>query len=72
MVGQNSKYLNSIIWWPIDDISDVPRVFGKKDEPLFFRTLISSVNVFPIVITRRDVFPTVINGRKECVSDSYN
>ena len=20
--------------WPIDDISDVPRFFGKKDEPL--------------------------------------
>ena len=30
--------------WPIDDISDMPRLFWKKDEPLIFPTVISSGN----------------------------
>ena len=37
-----------------DDISDVPRFFRKKDEPLFFPTVISSGKVLPIVISRRE------------------
>ena len=36
--------------WPIDDISDVPHFFRKKDEPLFFPTVISSGNAFSTVI----------------------
>ena len=44
----------------IDDISDVPRFFRKKDEPLFFPTVISSGNVFSTVITSGNVFSTVI------------
>ena len=52
-----------ILRWPIDDISDVPRFFRKKDEPLFFPTVISSGNVFPTVITSGNVFSTVITSR---------
>ena len=46
--------------WPIDDISDVPRFFCKKNEPLFFLTVISGGNVFPLVITVGNRFPLVI------------
>ena len=49
--------------WPIDDISDVPRFFRKKDEPLFFLTVISGGNMFPTVVTSRNLFPTVITSR---------
>ena len=52
-----------IVRWPIDDISDVPRFFRKKDEPLFFPTVISSGNVFSTVIISRNVFSTVITSR---------
>ena len=48
---------------PIDDISDVPHFFRKKDEPLFFPTVISSWNVFLTVITSGNVFLTVIISR---------
>ena len=48
--------------WPIDDISDVPRFFRKKHEPLFFPTVISSGNVYSKVITSRNLFPTVITS----------
>ena len=51
-----------IVQWPIDDISDVPRFFRYKEEPLFFRTVISSGNVFLTVITSGNLFPTVISG----------
>ena len=51
-----------IVRWPIDDISDVPRFFRKKDEPLFFPTVISSGNVFSTVISGGNVFPTVITS----------
>ena len=49
----------TIIQWPIDDISGVPRFFRKKDEPLFFPTVISGGNVFSTVTTSGNVFPTV-------------
>ena len=49
----------SHVRWPIDDISDVSRFFRKKDEPLFFPTVISSGNSFLKVITSRNLFPTV-------------
>ena len=52
----------SLLRWPIDDISDVPRFFRKKDEPLFFPTVISSGNVFSTVITSGNVFSTVITS----------
>ena len=38
----------------------VPRFFRKKDEPLFFPTVISDGNVFSIIIISGNVFPTVI------------
>ena len=49
--------------WPINDISDVPRFFRKKDQPLFFPTAISGGNVFSTVITSGNLFPTVISSR---------
>ena len=49
--------------WPIDDISDVARLFRKKDDPLFFLTVITSGNVFPTVISSGNEFPTVITSR---------
>ena len=67
--------------WPIDDISDMPRFFRKKDEPLFFPTVISSGNVFWTVITGGNVFSTVITSGKvfptvitsrNAFPDSYN
>ena len=48
--------------WSIADISDVPRVFRKKDEPLFSLTVISRGNVFAALITSKNVFPTVITS----------
>ena len=42
--------------WPIDDISDVPHFFRKKDELLFFPTVISAGNVFSTVITSGNLF----------------
>ena len=48
--------------WPVNDISDVPRFFREKDEPLFFRTVTSSGNVLSTVITSGNVFLTVITG----------
>ena len=48
--------------WLIDDISDVPRLFRKKDEPLFLLTIISSGKVFSTVITSGNLFPTVITS----------
>ena len=50
---------NMFLGCPIDDISDVPRFLRKKDQPLFFRTVISSGNVFSTVITNWNMFPTV-------------
>ena len=52
----------TFIRWPIDDISDLPRFFRKKDEPLFFPTVISSGNVFSIVITSGNVFSIVLTS----------
>ena len=49
--------------WPIDDISYVSRFFRKKDEPLFFPTVISSGNVFPTVTTSGNLLPTVVTSR---------
>ena len=49
--------------WPIDDISDVARLFRKKDDPLFFLTVITSGNVFPTVISSGNEFPTVKTSR---------
>ena len=57
---------------PIDDILDMACFSKKKDEPLFFPTVISSgnvlstvitsVNLFSTVITSGNLFPTVISG----------
>ena len=55
---------------PIDDILDMARFSKKKDEPLFFptvirnvlSTVITSVNLFSTVITSGNLFPTVISG----------
>ena len=52
-----------LVRWPIDDISNVPRFFRKKDEPLFFPTVISGGNVFSTVITSGNLFRTVITSR---------
>ena len=49
--------------WPIDDISNVPPFLRKKDEPLFFPTVISGGNVFSTVITSGNLLPTVITSR---------
>ena len=51
-----------LLRWLIDDISDVPCFFRKKDEPLFFPTVISSRNVFLTVRNRENVFLTVISS----------
>ena len=50
----------------MDDISDGPRFFRKKDELLFFPTVISSGNVFSTVITNGNVFLTVITSGNNC------
>ena len=64
------KKINSVVRWPVVDISDVPDV---PCEPLFsptvisggneFSTVVISGNLFPTVTTSRNVFPTVINKR---------
>ena len=46
----------------IDEISYVPNFFRKKDEPIFFLTVISSGNVFSTVVTSGNLFPTVITS----------
>ena len=46
----------------MDDISDGPRFFRKKDELLFFPTVISSGSMFSTVITNGNVFLTVITS----------
>ena len=58
---QHSFFASSTV--AIDDISDVPRFFRKKDEPLFFPAVITSGNVFPTVISGENVVSTVITGR---------
>ena len=40
----------------------MPRFFRKKDEPLFFLTVISGGNVLSTVITSRNLFPTVVTS----------
>ena len=59
---KKKKFQRASLRWLIDDISDVPRLFGKKDEPLLFPTVISSANVFPTVITIGEVFLTFTSG----------
>ena len=58
--------------WPIDNISDVPRFFRKKDKPLFFLTVISSENVFLTVITSGNLFPYNKRERVPTVITSGN
>ena len=59
---KKKKFQRASLRWLIDDISDVPRFFGKKDEPLLFPTVTSSANVFPTVITIGEVFLTFTSG----------
>ena len=40
----------------------MPRFFRKKDEPLFFSTVIARGNVFSKVKTSGNMFPTVITS----------
>ena len=55
---KNPWHLWNVIYGP----SHVPRFFWKKDEPLFFLTVITSGNPFSTVITSGNVFPTVISS----------